>query len=179
MDEDLQAMSRILMVSNDDRKVPAHACWWRLRLRKNDDGVVYMSQYHIPEDRLPWDGKWIPWSGHVDYFDGRNDWSWPFAQTVTMETKSNPVASDYPELMIITGQTYYLDVLDVTPPDSTESSQWLQLTPPVDQAHPGRLRSKLGVFWPRGRQHWLQAPEPQYYWQSIDYPRSMPIYRMT
>lgn len=146
-------MSRILAVTNDDRTIPHNVCWWRLSLPKNDAGHVAVTQYHIPENKLPWDGSWTPWSGHIDYFDDRNDWSWPFSATLTNNhaEMDNKYGGEY----LITFPTkFYLNVLDVLPPDVSETSRWLQVTEPGDRRLPTEQRLSEGCRMPRARPGW-------------------------
>jgi hypothetical protein len=144
-------MSRVLMVYNDDRKVPHNACWWRLALTPNADGHVAVTQLHSP-----WSRERPPWSAHIDYFDGRNDWSWPFEHHLSDNLAE--VVDLYRTVDLYRGHPYryiyptkqYLDVLDVMPPDVSETSRWLQLTAVGEQIYPTERLS----FWPRSRQHW-------------------------
>lgn len=163
-------MSRLLRLMNDPRKVPDEACWWRLRTRANADCVHITTQIHIPDERLPWDGKWMPWSSHSDYFDGRNDWSMPYAciwGPDLSEDRYDDSRIDCPTTILI-DRRCYLDLLDVRPPDVSDTSRWLMLTPPGYQDYPTEGWRK-NYFWPRSRQHWLPVPN-LWPWQSIGYP---------
>jgi hypothetical protein len=142
------------MVTDDDRKVPRVACWWRLPLRANADGHVAVTQYHIPDDKIPWDGQWMPWSGHIDYFDGRNDWSWPFAVKTT--NNFDEMDREYGDIYkIIYPTRHYLNVLDMVPPDAGLTSQWLQVTEPGNRVLP--REGEFGYFRPRARSDWIVA----------------------
>ncbi|AEK10011.1 hypothetical protein FDH96_gp100 [Mycobacterium phage Rey] len=97
--------------------MPETACWWRLRLQPNEDGYACVHQWHVGEDWTP--EKYIPWSGHIDYFDGRNDWSWPY-KVETHVVYPHLKESYYQEIdwhSVRPGRpVYYLDVLDLVPP---------------------------------------------------------------
>lgn len=110
-------MSRILWVDKDDREIPWDVCWWRLPLQPNADGYYAIYQIYAP---------FPPWAGHLDCFDGRNDWSWPFKAHLTEIPPVNELDSIY---QIIYPTRQYLDVLDTVPPDVSPESRWFQLTP--------------------------------------------------
>ncbi|MBB3752461.1 hypothetical protein FHT44_004973 [Mycolicibacterium sp. BK634] len=103
-------MSRILQIVDDDRPVPKDACWWSLLLEPNEDGYFYVEQLHVPDN---WDGR-RPWSYSIEYFDGRNDWSWPF----DVKIKPSELNEALQDVLrpAIRSQRYFLRVLDVIPP---------------------------------------------------------------
>jgi hypothetical protein len=151
-------VSRILFVLDDARTVPWEACWWRLRLRRNVDGNVAITQVYIPEGRTLEDFE--PWAGHTDYFDGRNDWSWPYkAQTSFDEPKFDGPWIDCDRTIAIRPGSYYLDVLDTVPPDVSDTSRWTQLTRPGIHIHPGRRVDDYSYPWPRARRDWIFQSE--------------------
>lgn len=124
-------MSRILWANWDDRPMPPGVCWWRLPLRPNADGNCAVTQGHVPD---PWDQKTLPWLAHVDYFDGRDDWSWPFAHRLTpVPTLPTLLAQVWKEAHIAV-HYYHLDVLDIMPP--AMDGGWRQLTEFYDHRHP-------------------------------------------
>ncbi|QSM01139.1 hypothetical protein SEA_NANOSMITE_94 [Mycobacterium phage Nanosmite] len=129
-------------MDDDSRQVPEEACWWRLRLRRNPEtGYVYLIQT---------DGHDEPWAGYLEYYDGRDDWTFPYRWQTNVARKFEDImASPDPYgfgppiehvRTIITGQIYYLDVLDVTPPHwpdvcVLDKYMWRKLTD--DGWHPG------------------------------------------
>lgn len=131
-------------MNDDDRQVPYTACWWRLRLHPNEDGLYYTEFLHVGEDWTP--GSYVPWSGHIDYYDGRNDWSWPFDYRVNLEYETldhwghdhTPIGLD---------KKCYLDVLDVVPPSlpTTHSphTPWCRLTLGINYHPRGDLGSEV------------------------------------
>ncbi|QNJ56899.1 hypothetical protein SEA_REINDEER_89 [Mycobacterium phage Reindeer] len=120
-------MSRILLMNDDDRQVPHTACWWRLRLYRNADGFYYTQQLHVGEDWTP--DSHIPWSGHIDYYDGRNDWTWPYKAHIYVDEQIPEIGRGR---TVIPNRKYFLDILDVVPPHLPSSydprQQWFRLT---------------------------------------------------
>lgn len=118
-------MSRVLLAPHPERPIHKLACWWRLRLFPNPDGHVYVQQIDIPDD---WPAGFEPWSGYIDYFDGRNDWSYPHRVSVgnnwdEMDRKYGGTPHDRPYITFPT--KFWLDVLDAFPPNGLH---WEQLT---------------------------------------------------
>lgn len=124
-------MSRLLAVRDDDRDIPDNACWWRLRLAPNAEGWTSVIQL----DRHP---GW--WCGYVDYFDGRNDWSWPFGIAHHDEYPEDELIGRRP--IRIYPAVHYLDILDVVPPHLG----WYRLTRDKHYNAKGDLRV-LGRPW--------------------------------
>lgn len=101
-------LSRVLIVRPDQRPLPGNACWWRLRLTESPAGRLYE--------------MWNDQGGalHIDYWDGQEDWSFPYAARVYTKNYRD----------------YYLDVLDVCPPSWPvnhghglySGSRWFRLT---------------------------------------------------
>jgi hypothetical protein len=106
-------VSRLLVVAGDTRKKPTVICWWRRELQEQD-GTNY-----IAISRLAVDGgtDWKDsWAGSIEYFDGRDDWFFPYAHRVS-PTKS--VIDKYPvklDIVEVSKRRYFLDILDVTWP---------------------------------------------------------------
>lgn len=77
-------MSRILLVADDPRPLPDAASWWRLPLRRemvNQDDHLLVQRLDVGDE-----GDFsTAWAAHIEYFDGRGDWHFPFTHRVTTE----------------------------------------------------------------------------------------------
>lgn len=148
-------MSRILHVNHDDRPVLMDACWWRLTLglsQRDEHGNVAVQQYDAPEG-VDWHTyDW--WSGHIDYFDGRSDWMWPFKSELRQAEPLRCFGGDY-----IPSTIWYLFVLDLIPPDCTAQSKWRQMTYPGDFYLPTRDEpNRWYNQFPKARCDWEFRP---------------------
>ncbi|WP_074354626.1 hypothetical protein [Mycobacteroides abscessus] len=106
-------MSRLLVVADDTRKKPTVVCWWRHELQEQA-GTGYISITRLAVDGgTDWKD---PWAGSIEYFDGRDDWIFPYAHRVTPKKS---VIDRYPvklDIVEIVKERYFLDILDVAWP---------------------------------------------------------------
>ncbi|ATN94052.1 hypothetical protein J4U01_gp106 [Mycobacterium phage Kumao] len=116
-------MSKILVVSHDPRTIPSEALWWRKRLYPCRE---YPNYYYVMRADVP------GWAYSVEYFDGRNDWTFPYkvkvSENLNIDRFRNPEA---PRI-----RDYKIDILDVVPPLSDPLGYWEPITQPGDFQHP-------------------------------------------
>lgn len=125
-------MSRVLVVNNDDRPVPMDACWWTLRLGRgnvDEHGNVAVHRYDVPPGEDFREYSW--WTATLDYFDGRNDWSWPFKTDFRMAEPRHQLAGYIQPTLL-----WYVSVLDLIPPHCTPDTKWMQASRPGDHYLP-------------------------------------------
>lgn len=113
-------MSRILLVKDDPRSLPCSELhWWRHKLKPNSDLIYHVTSVDLIEVDPKYGKESVDygaWSGYIDYFDGRNDWSFPY------KLRYKPV---YESREIRPGQFYTvpqlkgmgIDILSRTPPN--------------------------------------------------------------
>lgn len=112
-------MSRVLLVTEDPRSLPSSELhWWRQRLTPNEDGIYYV----IYTDRVDVDSRYGKeqweygvWAGYVDYFDGRDDWSFPYKARLEPIYESCDLDFRGAKISPIAG--VHLDVLAGVPPN--------------------------------------------------------------
>ena len=138
-------MSRILAVnSNIDRgPVPEEAQWWRHVLQPNEDRIVYTMQLGVFDQ-----GVEDIWAWDVEYYDGRDDWSFPYVYKIWQGTPRGF------HRWYIPNRLYVLDVLDFLPPGVQPWSdlvlpnwQWEGLTDWGDHEHPGTMSLPSRYDW--------------------------------
>ena len=116
--EALAELSRVLLVA-DDPRIDWDSRWWHLRLYPNKAGIACTTQID------PSWGERESWWSYIDYYDGHDDWSFPYAAEVISEIDTEDVYSNglfgvpysrLPVKTLITQQRYYLNVLMSVPP---------------------------------------------------------------
>jgi hypothetical protein len=138
-------MSRILFVTNDPRPVPNYARWWRLRLQPNRDGIIHILRLDI-KGLADWNQRifpsLMPWSGSVEFFDGRDDWSFP--HDWAFDLIEDPTV--WPSRLIQSiFQREYLDVLGTYWALRVPYPEWEPLTDIGDLVHPTRAEHTFRV----------------------------------
>jgi hypothetical protein len=99
-------MSRILLVNKDIRgPIPEEVQWWRHVLSPNDNGIMWTLRIGVGEFMSPFK----PWAWDIEYYDQRNDWSFPYAYKM-WEGRSKRVFKPFES------PKFVLDVLDILPP---------------------------------------------------------------
>jgi hypothetical protein len=113
----------------DDRQIPFPACWWRLWLRKNDDGFfMILRTFGAPTTSDP------PTSCEWEFFDGYDT-----VIDLGVGGEAKRVA------MFAADSRHAIDILSVRQP--TLCPGWTSITWPGEHEHPGKFQTRDTRRW--------------------------------
>lgn len=114
--------------------VPRSACWWRLRLLPQPDGIAY--EMHIDNiDELDSNAETTVTYRWSD--DGRAEVAEPYAAVITTERDDPPFLGRESIIRSQSRVDVWIDALSVEPP--TSNPRWLPFTAPGNHRHPDMM----------------------------------------